>query len=290
MAGTFEGRGREARLGGQHLRRGRLDELGDAESLGGRHALAMARGVEAVDEGVLGVGVEDPEMRAGRQWHGREDGAAAVDEHEVVLPAEAGHALIEDAAGHAHEVVFRVPADFHEGFARGRLVGGGEEREARRELDRGAAAKAGAGGEIGHREVIETGGRSEVKRGQRGDHAERVVDPRGRVALLREIIGAERNHAGFLAAGELTLAIVARGEGDPHAAVDRGAEDRAAVIIGVVADELDPAGGARPKVWRNFSMRAVFMRATAEGNGAGGGRRTRKGAEEKTAAEANALS
>ncbi len=201
----------------------------------------MAGGVEAVDEGVLGVGVENPEVGVGRERDGVETRAAAVDEDEVVFLAEAGDALVEDTAGHAHEVVFGVAADLDDGLAWRVLAGDFEESEAGGQLDGGAAAEAGADGQCGKIEVVEALGGFQAEGGQRGEHALRVVGIAGGAGLLLGLAGEGDDLLG-VAAVETALAVRAPGEGDADAAVDRRTEDRAAIIVGVITDEFDASG------------------------------------------------
>ena len=193
---------------------------------------------------MFGVGVENPEARPCGHGHGGEARAGAVDEDEAAGLAKAGDALVEDAAGDADEVVLGVFADFDDGLAVGVLAGGAEEGEGGGELDGGAGGKAGARGEVALGEVVEAGGGGEAEVGQGGEDAEWVVGPGGGVGLALGGGGGERDGFARVAAVETALAVVAQGEGHGDAAVDGGAEDGAAVVVGVVADELDAAGGA----------------------------------------------
>ena len=154
---------------------------------------------------------------------------------------------------------------------RGRQLQGGRGREpgcARQRRGEDAAEAAGRDARLGERPR----GAGHVRRHSARTRADRV-----------EIEG------GALAGGladELDPPVPGRHEGDPDLEVDRGRQDEAEVVVGVLADEVDPAGcpddADRPGVdggrrLERGQARPQAIRRQLRGAGRGAVRRHRRG-------------
>ena len=111
---ALETRGIEPALGGFELRQRDLNQQRCPKDFCGFHTLAVTRRIESIDERVLRVRIEDPEMCIRGQRYGFKHRSTAIDEHKMILFAKARHALIENAARHADKFVLRFAAKFRE--------------------------------------------------------------------------------------------------------------------------------------------------------------------------------
>ena len=142
-------------------------------------------------------------------------------------------------------MIFRVTAGLDQIPAAGLLPRRIQEHQARGKLDRGAAAQPGAGRKIGESEIVEPAGRLPAELGEGGEHAERVVQPAIRAGHFPQRPGRGRNNLVIPVACKTPAAVLPPCDRHPNGAVDRRAQDNAAVVVGVVSDELDPSRGPR---------------------------------------------
>ena len=215
---------------------------------GGGLALLAAGVVFAVHQAAAHVGVDDQHRQI--RGHGDEAGlqGAAVQQQGVIPLAAGGDHLIHDAAVAADELVLRLlavegnlgladgkPLGFLEGLADGHLQGGGR-------------GKAGALGHVAGDHQVEAA--QGVATGlQMLDHAADVVAP----ALIRVmgdgLVQAEQIPLVAVVGGDHVHQVVAApADGDAGLVVDGTGQHEAVVVVGVLADEVDAAGGAHQQV------------------------------------------
>jgi hypothetical protein len=112
---------------------------------------------------------------------------------------------------------------------------------AERDLKRGAAADSACHREVGMHERLEIGQLAKAHFGQGPGDRRRVLGPAAHLADL-DLGGIERLAMPELLADQLAVARRPSG-GDGDESVDRGRTDEALVVIGVLANQVDAAGG-----------------------------------------------
>jgi hypothetical protein len=164
------------KVGGFELRGGRIAEGFEAHAAGGFETLLAAFIVFAADEGVFHSRIDDQQAEVRREREGFDQLGAAIEEHKVVLAAKHRRSLVEQAAVHSNEFVFRAAAEFGDFEARERERIELEQERGRGDLDRGGTREARAARQ-GRGEVD---GKSAGFRTGAGEHfgdTERVIDP-----------------------------------------------------------------------------------------------------------------
>ena len=165
--------------------------------------------------------------------------AAAIDLHGGMGAPEDRDVLIHDAARHAHEIALGALAELRQ-FQRVELAPG-EQRQGGGDLQRGRGTQARA---IRHRAADQQVRSFDGHAGahQFAGHADGVIGP-----LARGLRGGERRRvelAQFAAVFriEAKFAVARRGRGDVSGEVQRYGQDEAEIVVGVLADQIDPAG------------------------------------------------
>ncbi len=217
-----------------------------AEGLEGGDAFLVAGGVKRVHEVVLEPGVEHLELGVLGKGEGGEGLLPAIDADQFVCLAVGRNSLVEEAAGHAYELVLGPAAEPGElGLVEG-VVAQLEEGQGGRQLDRGARAEARGEGEVGGQDELETLSGSQAFFPQGPKYAKRVIGPGLLTLSFRKIVQAGLHHGVLEGFAEESYGgfIAGNGEG-AYYAVDGGPEHGSAVVVEVVAEELDTPRGLR---------------------------------------------
>ena len=174
------------------------------------------------------------------QRHRAPGEGAAVEEHAGAGHAAGGRELVHEAAVHADVRVLGPLADPGqlERRDRGRV---GSERPGRGELEGRRRREARRAGERRGQDPAEAAGRDAGL----GERPRRPGDVRGHAAGTRaDGVEVERRALVRGVAHQLDPPVGGRHEGDPDLEVDRRRQDEAQVVVGVLADQVDPAGRA----------------------------------------------
>ena len=190
------------------------------------------------------VGVADDEdVLGGWQCHRTDLERAAVDEERPPRPSERHSGLVHDPALHANVVVLAPlaePCNLHPVDAMGREVRRIEHGKRRRQLERGRRRQPGRDREVAGQDAAEPverqpGGLERPRR--RGD----VVDPPA--APRRDRIEGELA-ALTVGQGDRDMPIARRDEREADLEADGCRQHEPEVVVGVLADQVDPPGGA----------------------------------------------
>ena len=198
---------------------------------------AIAAGVLVAD---VGIGADEPEVR--RDRHRARLQRTAVDQQRGAGDAAGGDILVHDAAAHADEFVLGALGDLGRRDRLERQAGGGEQRMGDADLERRGRAEAGAERHVARDHEVRAGEAPPVRLQHRSD-PEHVVGPhvtaagRGRVEI--EFAGLVHEQG-----IDADRAIVARSGGDEGGEIERRRHDESVVVVGVLADQVDPAGRA----------------------------------------------
>jgi len=149
---------------------------------------------------------------------------------------------IHDSAVDADELIFGAPAEDGEFFAVDFKVGGGADCHRGGDLERGRGAEAGADGDISLDGGPHAAEGIAFFQEDVGD-AHEVVRP-GPVGDLADMVEAEGVFLAEVEADQFDGAVVRWTAGDPYVSVDGHGKDESAVVVGVVANEVHPAGCA----------------------------------------------
>ena len=183
-----------------------------------------------------GVDHEQAEMRGQRDVFHRL--GAAIEKNEVILESKNGRRLIEQAAIHADEFIFRAAAEFRHIHAReGKRVELHEQR-GRGDLERGGTREACACWERGFEAGRKTSRLGTGACEHFGD-TERVVDPFAGTLQTRRTIDFFRTP--HVSAGKLHSTVGELFANRRDAEMERGGEDNTPVVICVVSENLDAA-------------------------------------------------
>ena len=219
---------------------------------------------------VLHLRVDDEQHQAGgveAERHLLHREAAAVEEHRGVTLAEHAGRLVHDPGR-------RTDGDVLGALADPRQIGAVEpevphvvQRDGDRHLDGGGGGEPGADRHVRvDRDVEAVPQRRVVALPDRPGHTERVGGPAGELAGGD---GAQVRLDERLVEGghEADPVVVARRQRDRGRAVDRERQHEAVVVVGVLADQVDPPGGA-PEPGGGAAEHALEQRG--DGLGAGG--------------------
>jgi len=226
----------------------RVAQRRHAEDLRCGFTLGAALGVCAIDQLVFDVGIDDEQ---GDRWiiHRYEFGLAraAVEQQQMIFPAHYRNELVHDATRHAGEFVFGLLAKQRLFDGIKLLAGGGFQQGSRTHLQRGAAGQTTSEWDGRMQQHIESGGLDAVRH-KTGDDTAGVIRPFQRAGSNgRGYI----NHRRFGTRGVTDLndifavgGVVASHDG---VTFDGHRQHKAIVVIGVFADDIDPArGGHNP--------------------------------------------
>jgi hypothetical protein len=229
---------------------GQVSQRGHAELAGGTLARGPPVGVAGGTQVVVHLRVDHEQRQAGRRQAERVRGdrpGAGVGEQHRARDAEGGGKLVERAAGDGDIAVLGPLRQAGEGCGRQVHSGTAGEGEGGRAFQSRRRGQARADW---HRR-----GDRQVRAAERGavEHSgleQRPGDARriGRPVALRQRGERVERHLGHLAAvgvrggGHAQQAVGARGGGDRGVAVDRHGDREAFVVIGVLANDIHPAG------------------------------------------------
>jgi hypothetical protein len=101
-------------IGGLELLGGSVAEGFDTHAAGGFETLLAALVVFSADEGVLHSGVDHKKTDTRRQRNRFNRFGTAIKKDEMILAAKDRRGLVEKAAIHTHEIVFRTAAEFRD--------------------------------------------------------------------------------------------------------------------------------------------------------------------------------
>jgi hypothetical protein len=228
------------KIRGFELRGGCVAESFEAHAAGGFETLLAAFVVFAADEGVFHSGVDDKEAEVRGKRDGFDRLGSAIEEYEMVLAAEDRGGLVEETAIHADEFVFREAAEFGDLEAREWKRVEFEQERRRGDLERGGAREARAAWKS-RGKVDRKSARHGTGTGEHFSDAERVVDPFSRASQAGATVDFFHSVETF--AEQLDAAIGEAVAGCGHAKLERGGEDNTSVVIRVVPENLDAAGG-----------------------------------------------
>jgi hypothetical protein len=204
-----------------------------------RLALAPPEPVVAVRQPAAHPRVDDQQAQAiARQRHRARGEVAAVDAESCVAAPERARELVHAPARHADELALGAPGQARALGGREPEAAGGIEQRRDRHLERGRAREAGLARQVARQREVEArhGQRLAAKR---FDHARHVVEP-----ATAALAAAGLDLAGGAERGGVdpqSRVAAARGHRDRRA-VDRARQHETAVVIGVLADQVDAAG------------------------------------------------
>ena len=151
-----------------------------------------------------------------------------------------GDELVHDAAIGADELVFGALAETGEHRAGVAGAGERENRESRGYLQGGGAGEAGAERDVAPETEAEAGDLVAIA-GEDGNHAQRIVGPVAG-AFGGEGCGVEAALLAVVLRVEDDLAVAARRDAGQGGEVDGRGHDEALGVVGMLADQVDPAG------------------------------------------------
>ena len=147
-------------------------------------------------------------------------------------------------------MILRVLAYAHQGLPRRPLLCRRQKGEPRRQFEGGTAAEPRTRRQIRHRQIVESHRHPQTKRRHRREHPERIVHPTLHARLPGHAFCAQRHHTFALVAHPSALSIITLRQRNPNSAVDRRAQDRATVVVRMIADKFDPTRRAGNKLRR----------------------------------------
>ena len=219
---------------------------GYLEELGGRFTLRAALVVGRIDQPAAGRRVEYDDGHPGGQGDGLGLEAAAVDQQGVALAAGGRDQLVHDPAVDAHPLVLGLLAQLgHDGRVPGEIGPDGE-RPSRGHLERRRGGQPGAQGHVAGDHALPAGQiQARLVEAPRGPLD--VLDP-GRVAGGPLAVGRQAIEGELVGPIEVDRvgdhpAVVAWPHRDPDRPIDGQGHDEPVVVVGVFADEVDPAWG-----------------------------------------------
>lgn len=226
-----------------------------------------AFGVGAVGQVVLDAGVDDQEAQArggAVEGDGVVCGASGVQAQDVALGGAGGGRLVHDPAGHAHVRVLGAAGQGGQFGAGGREPVQLGEGQGGRHLQGGGGGQSCSGRHVGAYVEVRAADR-EPRLAQRPGHPGRVRGPAvGSPRPVCRVEGGEveGDHPGAGRGGvEPQQAVGARGGGHFGALREGEGQGEAVVVVGVFADQVDPAGAAHTPYgrcpYRSRNARAV---------------------------------
>ena len=194
----------------------------------------------------VGIGDQEPQVRRDRDVARFE--RAAVDQERVAGEAAGRDILVHDAAAHADIVVLRPLADFRHFDRLERQPGGGHQRMRDAHFERGRGTQARAERHVGEDDEIGAGEAPTALFQHHGD-AEHIVRPfvpaAGRRRVEVELARLVHDHR-----IDPEPPVGPRRGGDEGGEFERRRHDEAVVVVGVLADQVDPprrAADFRPR-------------------------------------------
>lgn len=224
-------------FGGGELGAGGIAKGRNTQDLRRLETLIAAFIVFASGEGVFNTGIHDEETDIVRKGNGRDRLGAAIQIDGVILLAEDGGNLVEQAAAHADKFILSLAAKLGQ-IERGNLDakepsqkhGGGN-------LNSGGTGKPGAqrqgAGEVG----FEAGDRVAGILQDPGD-TQRIVGP---AVAGGDFLDVDGHHAGNALAGQDDLAVIAALPLGGYPEVDRGGKHHPAIVISVITEKFHTA-------------------------------------------------
>lgn len=147
------------------------------EQLEGLAAFSVTAGIEGINEAVLAVGVENPEVQARWKRDGLERGPGTIDTDEMVPFPETGDSLVKDATWYADKGVFGPLGQKHlTGPGQLKALKGGDSLHCCQFYGR-TAAETGPGGKVTCERQVKTTAEGVSGLGKDGHHPEGVIDP-----------------------------------------------------------------------------------------------------------------
>ncbi len=196
------------------------------------------------------AGIADDDPHARRQDHVSALEGAAVEQDRPTGTTRGAGELIHDPAVDAEEVALGALGQGRQRRRRHEALAG-EQGHGRRQLQRRNRAEAGGGWDGGVDDAIEA---TDRERGlaQRPGHAGDVVAPRGApghgaarpapATPADQFVDPELGPLGRLQRRDAHQPVASRAGGDPGVELDRRGHDEPVVVVGVVADQVHPAG------------------------------------------------
>ena len=192
---------------------------------------------------MFGSRVENPKARGIRHWHGGKGFHPAIDQHEPPCFAKHGYALVEDAAGHTHKFIFRLTAPTCQIDRGNRQSEQFAQRNRGGQFKRGTAGQTGAGRQIARDGQIETARKRSTVFLQRPSHPQWVIGPRRRTLERGQIVQSCFDNCPIGRTKNADAAVGPPAGGHLYSAVNGRANDQAAVVINVIADEFQASRG-----------------------------------------------
>ena len=198
--------------------------------------VVFGRGQLAADQG---VGDDHPEVLP-LEGDALELERAAVDLEKALLPAVDVDELVHDAAADAHELVLGFLGQLDQGQVVDLQPGEGVQGEGQAALERGRRGHARPDGDVAAEDAVEAAD-AVARLEELVDDALEVVGPAERGAVELADLAAE--FLVVVVGDEVADAVGPGRDGEDDGLVRGAGQDEALVVIGVLADEVDPAGG-----------------------------------------------
>ncbi len=224
-----------------------------ADAKGARRGLALAAPgrVAAVGQGVAGAGIDDQQGEASGGRVERHRGGlstAAVEQQGMAGPAEQGGGLIHDPGRHADEAVLRALRErgqFGPWHVNSVQLGQGERDPAFQRRGRGQASAL---------RQVRVDRQASPADGVTGfaqcpGDSRRVGRPTGHLAWRQPVQGHGDTAVGHLHRSNVEHAATGQRGGRERSPVQREREHEPLVVVGVLTDQVRPAGGVPEAVW-----------------------------------------
>ena len=210
-------------------------QAGDAERATRRLTLGNPLAVAAVRQLMLDPGIDHRDVVVVGQGRRLRCQVARVQEQRLAGPGDARRLLIHDAAGHADELALGRLRELGDLNVVDRQVQCRAHGLEDRDLERGGTGDAGANRNVGNGCQAQRR-RRHSRVAQRVETAKHIVQPV--LALAVDQVRAKRSAEAFADPFDLAEPTLGRRQRDPRATTERGRQDEAVIVVGMLAQQV----------------------------------------------------